>query len=60
MKRVYRNLQKEQMKQLKSETKLAEGSGPRRGRGFITHCLVKVVCAGADNVMAEQLKVSLV
>ena len=59
MKKVYRNLQKEHMKQLKSETKPAEGSGTGGGRGFIAHCLVKVVCAGADKVMAEQLKVSL-
>ena len=62
MKKVYRNLQKEHMKQLKSETKSAEGSGAgggREGRGFVARCLVKVVCTGEEKVSAEQLQVSL-
>ena len=56
MKRLFKQLQKDQMKKLKEENR-TEGPGVNIPRKFVTNCLVKVVISKGTSVTKEQLKV---
>lgn len=57
MKKLYRDMQKEHMRQLKSECQGDSSWREKERKGFVSHCLVKVACTGGD-VTADQLRVS--
>ena len=54
MKQIFKDVQKQHMKQLKEEQKSPQAK-PNEGRGFVGECLVKVVCE--DGASVEGLKV---
>lgn len=55
MKRLYAQLQKEQLRKLKAAVSMAPTSGREKPKGFVPHTLVKVVCEGTST--AKTLKV---
>ena len=59
MKKMYRDLQKDHMKQLKEELGRERGGGEEggKGKGFVSQCLVRVECEGEEEVTCGQLKV---
>lgn len=61
MKQLYRQMQKEQMKQLKSEShREREGTAPQATKKpFISHCLLRVetTCDGEGAITADRLRV---
>eukprot|EP00731_Ephydatia_muelleri_P035264 Em0110g6a len=54
MKRLYAQLQKEQLRKLKAAVSMAPTSGREKPKGFVPHTLVKVVCEGTST--AKTLK----
>ena len=56
MKKVYRDMQKEHMRQLKSECQSDARGRDREKKGFVSHCLVKVACEGAA-ITTDKLRV---
>ena len=62
MKKVYRDLQKAHMKQLKSErsSHMTEKELDRSKKtGFVANCLLKVACSNEGGADVKQLKVKL-
>ena len=59
MKKVYCDLQKAHMKQLKSERSGDKETvdGNKKKKGFVANCLLKVVCSGEGGADFKQLKV---
>ena len=60
MKKVYCDLQKAHMKQLKSETsghKTDQELKRTKKKGFVANCLLKVTCSGGGGADVKQLKV---
>ena len=60
MKKVYCDLQKAHMKQLKSETsghKTEQELKRTKKKGFVANCLLKVTCSGEGGADVKQLKV---
>ena len=60
MKAMYRDLQKEHIKQLKAEPQHRPGGEGNKQMGFVSQCLVRVKCEGEEVVTCRQLKVCLV
>ena len=60
MKAMYRDLQKEHIKQLKAEPQHRPGGEGNKQMGFVSQCLVRVKCEGEEVVTCRQLKVRLV
>ena len=57
MKQLYRDMQKEQMKQLKAETH-KEGTQRTEGKGFVSNCLIRVECEEEGEITVDSLRVS--
>lgn len=59
MKKVYHDLQKSHMKQLKMERGIGAASDgvALKKKGYVTNCLVKVTCASESGADVERLKV---
>ena len=60
MKAMYRDLQKQHIKQLKTEPQRRPGGEGSKQMGFVSQCLVRVKCEGEEVVTCRRLKVCLV
>ena len=59
MKRLYKQLQKDQMKKLKGENRTEGGGVVNTQKKFVSNCLVKVLISEAATVTKDQLRVCL-
>lgn len=57
MKKLFKQMQKEQMKIIKDGNKKDKNKKPQTTKGFIANCLVKVICSEQKAVTPDMLKV---
>ena len=57
MKKLFKQMQKDQMKILKGDNKKDKNKKPQTTKGFVANCLVKVICSEEKAVTPDMLKV---
>lgn len=57
MKKLFKQMQKDQMKILKNDNKKNKNKKPQTTKGFVANCLVKVICSEEKAVTPDMLKV---